>query len=62
MCKCFYLLVCLCTMYVSARGGQKRVFDPLGLELYSVVNHHVGARIMRHPFVVLFGLLSLKNC
>lgn len=28
---------------VGIWGGQKRVFDPLGLDLHTVMNHHVGA-------------------
>jgi hypothetical protein len=30
---------------LGAHGGQKRAWDPLGLELQIVVNSHVGARI-----------------
>ena len=36
--------MCMCTMCVSVAGrGQKRVSDPLELELQMVVSHHVGA-------------------
>ena len=31
-------------MLSNAFGGQKRVLDPLELELQMVVSHHVGAR------------------
>lgn len=38
------LHVCLCTACVpGARRGQKRVLEPLGLELLVVMNHLVGA-------------------
>jgi hypothetical protein len=40
LCACvFYLHVHLCVS--GAHGGQKDL-DPLDLELYMVVNHHVG--------------------
>ena len=40
----FFLQVCLRTMCVpGACGGQKRVSDPLELELQKVVSHRVGA-------------------
>lgn len=36
--------VCLCIACVpDAQEGQKRVTDPLKLELEMAVNHHVGA-------------------
>lgn len=43
-----YLCVCLsvhvCTMYMQCQRSQKRVLDPLELELKAVVSHYVGAR------------------
>ena len=40
----FCLHVCLCTTYMpGAYGVQKRVLDPLELELQTVVSHHVDA-------------------
>jgi len=27
----------------GARGGQRKASDPLGVELHTVVSHHVGA-------------------
>lgn len=39
----FFLHVCMCTVCVSgACGVQKRVLDPLGLELQMVVSNHAG--------------------
>lgn len=39
-----FLHLCICTMCVpGAIGGQKGSMDPLELELWMVVNHHVGA-------------------
>jgi hypothetical protein len=36
--------LCVCALHVySAQGDQKRVSDPLGLNLQIVVSHHVGA-------------------
>lgn len=29
--------------YMCARGGQKRAFSPLGLQLQVVISYHVGA-------------------
>ena len=41
----FCLRVYLYTTCVSgAPRGKKRVLDPLGLELQTVVSHHVGTR------------------
>jgi hypothetical protein len=38
-------MFCQCTSCVpSAHWDQKRSLDPLELELYVVVSHHVGAR------------------
>ena len=37
------LLECMCVHVPDLRGGQKRTFDPLELELQTVVSHHVGA-------------------
>lgn len=43
MCECFAFMH-VCTLYVSgAHGDQKRVLDPLELELETVMRHHVGA-------------------
>lgn len=40
----FFLSVYLCTMCMpDTHRGQKRVSNPLELELWMVVNHHVGA-------------------
>jgi len=36
------LLACMCTVYMP---GQKRVLNPLKLELGMAVSHHVGARV-----------------
>ena len=36
-CKCLYT-----TSMSGAREGQKRVLDPLGLQLQMVVSHHEG--------------------
>jgi hypothetical protein len=36
-CKCLYT-----TSMPGAREGQKRVLDPLGLQLQMVVSHHEG--------------------
>lgn len=41
-----YIYICLqlCIIYVSGvSGGQRRVLDPLELELWTVVNHYVNA-------------------
>lgn len=45
-----FLFKCVCvsvwvyaTMCVGAHGDQKRKKDPLELELWKVVSHHVGA-------------------
>ena len=35
--------ICICTVCVTCEG-QKRVLDPLELELQMVMNQHVGAR------------------
>lgn len=44
MCMVVCLSVCLCTVLVpGAQEGQKRVSDPLELDLQKVVNHHVSA-------------------
>lgn len=42
MCMCVGLSVCI-RMRAGADGGQKRVSDPLGLELESVVPSNVSA-------------------
>lgn len=40
----FYLHGCVCTTcFPSAHSGQKRVLDPLELELRMAVSHHVGS-------------------
>lgn len=40
----FFLIVCVCTMYKpGAGGGQKEASNPLGVELHTIVSHHVGA-------------------
>lgn len=31
-------------MHTRYRGSQKRVFHPLGLKLYMLIKHRVGAR------------------
>ena len=36
----YCLHVCICVP--GAREGEKRALDPLELELYTVVGHHVG--------------------
>lgn len=39
----FYVYGCLCIAHVPRAGrGQKRVYDPLELELEMVVDHCVG--------------------
>lgn len=39
-----YLSACMCTMYITGtQGSQKRILDPLKLELWMVVNHFVGS-------------------
>lgn len=39
-----FLYMCLCTTFVhGVHGGQKRLEDPMGLELQTGVGHHVGA-------------------
>lgn len=39
-----FLPLCICTICVSGtREGQKRVKDPLGLELPMVINHKAAA-------------------
>jgi hypothetical protein len=44
MCMSGFLHVCMCTICVpGALGSQKGEMDPLELELWMVVNHHVGA-------------------
>jgi hypothetical protein len=45
MSECFACrYVCLCTMCVlSFHGGQKRVSNPLELQLQMAVNHRAGA-------------------
>lgn len=41
----FFLHVFMCTMYVpGAQRGQRRVWDPLELELAMVVSRNVGAK------------------
>lgn len=43
-CRIYFMFECFaCTMCVpGAGGGQKRVLDPLELELQVVGSHHVG--------------------
>ena len=41
---CVWVLICMCTTHVPAAfRGQKRASDSLGLELQTVVSHHVDA-------------------
>lgn len=46
----FCLPVCLCTTHVpGAQESQKRILDPLVLELWMVVSPHVGAGYQTEP-------------
>lgn len=46
-------------MRVWCRGGQRRVSDPLELELQTVVSHHVGVPLEEQP-VLLIAESSLQ--
>ena len=42
----FCLYVCICTAYVlGGHGGQKKVLDPLELQLQMVVRYHDSSRL-----------------
>lgn len=65
-----YVGVCFTCMYIyvhihvySGLGDQRRLSDPLELELYRVMSHHVGSRILvpltaEHLGIPLLILLS----
>lgn len=43
MCMGVFTIIYICAQHACS-VGQKRVLDPLELELQTVVSHHVGAR------------------
>lgn len=57
---CIYLFLCVCMYHVCAGacGVQKRVSDPLGLEVQKVVSCHVGVGT---PTLVLLERASALN-
>lgn len=48
----FYTYECFTCMYICAscgpHDGQKRALDPLELELWMAVSHHMGAETLSH--------------
>lgn len=50
--------MCVCVCEYSVRRGQKRLLDPLDLELQDIVNHLVPTTFLFNP-VFLIYLTSL---